>query len=220
MTSYRGFKWPKRGRVEAPDWNPEPVCVGGLHGLRPGDNEPGQWYDYDKYLALRVVTADIVDLNGKCKFPAATVLHVADNMANLSAWLQARGETGPWYRGTATAGYGGTAAAGYRGTASVGSYGTATAGSYGTASAGYRGTASVGSYGTALAGESGTASAGRYGTATAGYLGTASAGYGGIIQIRWSDGTRYRIATAYVGENGIKANVLYRLDNRGQFVED
>lgn len=51
------------------------------------------------------------------------------------------------------------------------------------------------------------------GTATAGYAGTATAGDSGIIMIRWWDTSacRYRIAVAYVGENGIKPNTLYRV---------
>jgi hypothetical protein len=36
--------------------------------------------------------------------------------------------------------------------------------------------------------------------------------------LRWWDGKRYRIATFYVGEDGIEANVLYRVDERGNAV--
>ena len=55
----------------------------------------------------------------------------------------------------------------------------------------------------------GTATAGDAGTATAGYEGTATAGYRGILNIRWWDGKRYRIATFYVGEDGIEPNIPY-----------
>ena len=54
--------------------------------------------------------------------------------------------------------------------------------------------------------------------ATSGYAGTATAGDDGILQIRWHDGKRYRIAIFYVGENGVEPNVKYRLDNKGQIV--
>ena len=39
--------------------------------------------------------------------------------------------------------------------------------------------------------------------------------------IKWydSENSRYRTATAYVGENGIKANTKYQLDSKGNFVE-
>jgi hypothetical protein len=131
---------------------------------------------------------------------------------------------GDW--GTATAGDWGTATAGYKGTATAGDWGTAIAGAEGTATAGYKGTATAGDGGTAIAGKWGTATAGDNGTATAGdggtaiagKWGTATAGDGGILQIRYYD-TRLRIATAYVGENGIKPNTKYRLDNERNFVE-
>ncbi len=120
--------------------------------------------------------------------------------------------------GTATAGYHGTATAGNRGTATAGNRGTATAGDDGTATAGYRGTATAGYHGTATAGNHGTATAGDDGTATAGYRGTATAGNRGTIQIKWWDGDRYRISTAYVGEDGITAGSKYQLDASGKFI--
>jgi len=109
--------------------------------------------------------------------------------------------------GTATAGESGTATAGYRGTATAGNYGTATAGNYGTATAGYRGTATAGNCGTATAGYRGTATAGNYGTATAGNYGE--------IRIQWWDSKaqRYRTKIGYVGEDGIKPDTAYRLND-------
>ena len=109
------------------------------------------------------------------------------------------------------AGNGGTATAGNRGTATAGNGGTATAGNGGTATAGDYGTATAGDYGAATAGHGGAATAGDYGAATAGDHGT--------LCIKWWDGARYRIAVGYVGENGIKPNVAYRLNATGSFVE-
>lgn len=76
-------------------------------------------------------------------------------------------------------------------------------------------------YGIATAGHYGIATVGDYGIATVGDCGIATAGRYGIIQIRhWDEkANRYRLATAYVGENGIKAGVAYKLDASGQFVE-
>jgi hypothetical protein len=125
------------------------------------------------------------------------------------------------YRGTATAGDSGTATAGDRGTATAGYSGTATAGALGTATAGYSGTATAGYRGTATAGDSGTATAGDSGTATAGALGTATAGDSGEIHVRWYDSKndRYRTVIGYVGEDGIEANVAYRLDANNKLVK-
>jgi hypothetical protein len=137
-----------------------------------------------------------------------------------------RGTATAGYRGTATAGDDGTATAGDDGTATAGDDGTATAGDDGTASAGdrgtatagYRGTATAGDRGTATAGDDGTATAGDRGTATAGYRGTATAGDDAIIAVKYWDGSRYRLAVGYTGEDGIERGKAYRV-NAGRLVE-
>lgn len=50
---------------------------------------------------------------------------------------------------------------------------------------------------------------------------TAQAGeLGCIVLTRWvEDEKRFRVSVGYVGENGIKADTLYRLDEAGNFVE-
>ena len=73
--------------------------------------------------------------------------------------------------------------------------------------------------GTATAGYRGTATAGYRGTATAGDGGTATAGYGGILNIRWWDGSRYRIATFYVGEDKVMPGTKYSVDESGKLRE-
>ena len=83
------------------------------------------------------------------------------------------------------------------------------------------GTATAGNYGTATAGDNGTATAGDFGTATAGDSGTATAGdYGTILLKYWDDkNSRYRLQIGYIGENGLKPGVPYRLDKNNQFIE-
>jgi hypothetical protein len=51
---------------------------------------------------------------------------------------------------------------------------------------------------------------GNWGTATAGYKGKATAGVGGTLQLTWFDRKMYRIATFYVGEDGILPGVAYQ----------
>ena len=48
---------------------------------------------------------------------------------------------------------------------------------------------------------------------------TARAGAGGAIALTYHDGERYRIAVAYVGEDGIDPNVDYRVTYAGEFVK-
>jgi hypothetical protein len=88
---------------------------------------------------------------------------------------------------------------------------TATAGDSGTATAGYSGTATAGEWGTATAGYSGTA--------TAGYRGTATAGEWGSIAIYWWDGIRMHVKVGAIGENGLKPNTKYSLNDAHEFEE-
>ena len=64
-------------------------------------------------------------------------------------------------------------------------------------------------------GARGTATAGYRGTATAGESGTATAGNYGEIRIQWWDSKaqRYRTKIGYVGEDGIKPDTAYRLND-------
>jgi hypothetical protein len=184
--SYGGFQWPNKGPVSCPDWSPERRCGFGLHGLLWGEGDGSllNWSEDALWLVVEVAAKDVVDLDGKVKFPRGRVL-VCGTADVAVKYLQDRAPAGKAIvrgtatagdRGTATAGYGGTATAGDRGTATAGDSGTATAGDRGTATAGYGGTATAGDGGTATAGDSGTATAGDRGTATAGDRGTATAG--------------------------------------------
>ncbi len=228
--SHSGFRWPMEvgAVVVAPDWDPSPVCGGGLHGWLWGEGdghlactaETAVWH------VLEVDASLIVELGGKVKFPRATVAFCG-TLDEAVAWLQERapgravvfgtatagddGTATAGYSGTATAGDDGTATAGYRGTATagdrgtatVGDSGTATAGYVGTATAGYRGTATVGDRGTATVGDRGTATAGKYGTATAGDDGTATAGDCGTAAAGYrGTATAGKYGTATAGKDG------------------
>jgi len=80
-------------------------------------------------------------------------------------------------------------------------------------------TATAGFGGTATSGDYGRSTAGYRGTSTSGEGGTAASGDGGIIVIWRYAGGRRRLVVGYVGENGIKPNVAYKLNNLGEFVE-
>jgi len=159
LTSRNGFKWKSKGIVTAPDWRPNKECGHGLHGWLRGVGKPGVWehYNNDIWLVLAVKTKDLIDLDGKVKFPSCRVLFAGSReVATALAISHCPGAKVNY--GTATAGDEGTATAGYKG--------TATAGYKGTATAGYKGTAAAGDEGTATAGDQGTATAGYKGNAT------------------------------------------------------
>jgi hypothetical protein len=217
MQGHGGFQWPTSGPVSCPDWNPEPICGGGLHGLLNGVGNGSllNWRENANWLVVEVLSTEIVDIDGdKVKFPGGTVVfcgnrkdatdYIWERVPNDSAIVGAMRVVGDKQ----------TVTVGYHGTANAGNNGTASAGEYGTASAGDDGTASAGKGGTASAGDGGTANAGNYGTA--------SAGNGGTISIKWYDfvNTRYCTTIGYIGENGIVANKKYRCSNIGQLVEE
>ena len=136
-TACNGFKWPKKGYVACKDWSPEKVCGQGLHGLLKGEqsanaitNENGLWQ------VVEVLASEVVDLNGKVKFPRGIVLYSGDR-ATAVAMIKARHPEACVHWSTATAGIRGTATAGDRGTATAGNAGTAKAGDCGTISISY-----------------------------------------------------------------------------------
>ena len=248
-SAYGDFVWPLEvgAQVVAPDFNTDASCGGGLHGLLNGCGNGAllNWGDGAVWIVAKVPKkAQMVDLGDKVKVDRCKIVHVG-NRETATTFLVDHGCSGPivgvtatagdggtaiaGYRGTAIAGYGGTATAGkwgtaiagYGGTATAGNSGTATAGSHGTAAAGDWGTATAGDGGTATAGHRGTATAGDWGIATAGDWGTATAGNSGAIILTWWDDEngRKRTTIGYVGEDGIKANVAYRLDENGKLVK-
>jgi len=204
--SYNDFQWALEvgATVEAPDWNPEPKCGGGLHGWLDGLGDGSIGHIQKEGCLWLVLEADeVVSIdNEKVKFPNCKILHIGDR---LSATKFLRN-----LRPSVVGMIGESIEVGDKQYAIVGDYGKATAGNFGTATAGFRGTATAGDYG--------TATAGNFGTATAGYEGTATAGEGGIINIKYWDSGRYKILTGYIGEDGLEPNTPYRVQD-GKFVK-
>ena len=98
MTSQNGFKWPKKGKVEAPDWDGgKMVCGGGLHGLEMGE-QSGRYLDWSPdavWLVVKVTVADGYatgggDLMDKCKFRRGVVVYCGEKDGAV-AYLLANG---------------------------------------------------------------------------------------------------------------------------------
>lgn len=196
------FVYPKKGYIEAPDWEASAGCGHGLHGFLwgEGDGSLSNYSDQSVWLLIRVNPADgLVDRGDKCKFRRGYVLAVSD-YRTIAERLKKYLPTDRQYKVI-----GSTATAGYRGTATAGDYGTATAGGGGTATAGAIGAATAGDYGTATAGIGGTATAGNEST---------------IIIIYWDEERKkYRRKVGQIGEDGLKPNVRYMLDSTHNFIE-
>jgi hypothetical protein len=84
-----------------------------------------------------------------------------------------------------------------------------------------------GGYSTIVGGDYSTVIGGAYSTLTGGdessvkgnYKSVVAGGEGSTLLVDWHDGIRHRTAVAYVGENGIEANVFYHVDDGGKFVK-
>ena len=114
MTSYGGrFRWPESGPVAAPDWSPDPVCGGGLHGLLwgEGDGELLSWDANARWLVVEIPDGSWADIGLKVKFPRGVVVFCGDRKS-ATDYLAARAPGHEIVGGTATAGVGGTATAG------------------------------------------------------------------------------------------------------------
>ena len=245
LTSRKGFSW-KNKHVKAPNWSPAPTCGRGLHGWLNGQGDPDVWThrDDDKWLILAVKTSTVVDLGGKVKFPAARTLYVGTKAETVSLLVSTlpgvpvmfanlTGDYGSTLTGgnysTLTGGDDSTLTGGNRSTLTGGSYSTLTGGSGSTLTGDYGSTLTGGNYSTLTGGDHSTLTGGNYSTLTGGNYSTLTGGSdstltGGncsTLQIKWWDNlaSRWRIATAYVGEDGIEANTAYKLDDNHQFIK-
>ncbi|MGO4763839.1 hypothetical protein AB4120_14980 [Cupriavidus sp. 2KB_3] len=132
-------------------------------------------------------------------------------------------------RSTLTGGYGSTLTGGDRSTLTGGNRSTLTGGDDSTLTGGYGSTLTGGDRSTLTGGDDSTLTGGDDSTLTGGYGSTLTGGddstlTGGDdseLRIRYWDNkaNRYRTVIAYVGEDGIEANVAYRLDDNRKFVK-
>jgi hypothetical protein len=118
-TSYGDFSWPKLGYVEAPDFSPETECGHGLHGYLRGCGD-GDQIDFDGlFQVVKVLESEVIDLDGKVKFPRCEVILTGSQQEATTFLLQE-------YPGLPIIGAGvvvgnhGVAVVGYRGIASAG----------------------------------------------------------------------------------------------------
>ena len=198
LTAYNNFQWKESGIVTCEDWNPEPKCGNGLHGFLwgEGDGNLANWNKDAKWLVLEVENDSIVELVGKVKFPSCNVVFCGTRKDATDFIIQngAKGSV-------------------------IGSY--VTSGDFGTSTSGDNGTSTSGNWGTSTSGDVGTSTSGDKGTSTSGHYGTSTSGDKGTLIIKYWDkiNKRSKVATAYVGEDGIEPNVPYKLDENNKFVK-
>ena len=207
-TSYNGFDgWGEPTEigkvVTCPDWEPQNKCGGGLHGW-PWGMGLGDGHEYsiidDRWLVVAARPEDVVGEleNGqKCKAREVTKLY---DGPFAGAWAMINGGRHRLIEAMSLQGTPGTAAGFSSKAASSGNYSKA-------ASSGDSSKAEQ-------TGKSGiAASIGDGGVVMAGELGC-------IIACYWSRReSRYRAVVGYVGEDGIKPGVRYRLNGDHKFEE-
>lgn len=93
LSSRNEFQYPKEGFVQAPDWNPEPICGYGLHGLLMGK---GDYYlcNYPKWMIVEIDPETVVKISDdKIKVPYGWVVFVGKKQAAFSFLLEKGAKT-------------------------------------------------------------------------------------------------------------------------------
>ena len=193
------FVWPSTvgAEVEPRAWDPTPECGNGLHGFvrGEGDSSLADWSKSAQWLVFSADPADVIDLQGrKAKVRVARVEHVGQGATGQDRRLDCLAYLDRIGRCGAAA-MGVMRQGGDRSTLTGGDRSTLTGGYGSTLTGGYRS------------------------TLTGGYGSTLTGGYRSTLTAKWWDGTRYRITIGYVGEDGIKADKPYRLNDKGKFCE-
>ena len=212
-TSQGGFQWPLEvgAEVVAPDWKNNTTCGNGLHGWLYGQGDHScvsYWADdASKWLVLEVESAGIVMLDGKCKFERCIVRFVGEKTAAAAYVI----EHEPQSSNVAVIGA----------SLQVGAKQSGLVGALGTLTGGDRSTMTGGDDSILTGGRRSTLIGGEYSILTGGNRSTMTGGDYSELRIRYWDSAaeRYRTEIAYVGENGIKPNTAYKLDDNHQFME-
>ena len=188
LRSRNGFQWPLFGPVEAPDWNPEPVCGGGLHGLLWGRGGAGllNW-NSDAVAQVVEVDADAVVWVGenKVKVRRGIVIHTG-TIASASEYLRSRGADQAYAVCGQVTDAQCAVTRGCRGQSTSGPYGQSTSGRYGQSTSGYYGQSTSGYRGQSTSGEEGQSTSGPYGLSACQHGGIVRGGMNAILAIQGS----------------------------------
>jgi hypothetical protein len=117
-------KYARTGEVVAPDWNPDPECGGGLHGLVRGCGNVNALSHYPGaiWIVFAARESEVVEFDGKAKAPRGRVVYYGERQRAIDLLCEEYPDAPIVYR-TATVGHRGTATVGDRGTASAGKNG-------------------------------------------------------------------------------------------------
>jgi hypothetical protein len=178
MRAYHGFVWPESGPVSAPDWNPEPVCGRGLHGLLMGIGDISHLSrdSNAKWFVVAVDSGSVVDLDGKVKVPSGNVVYCGDRDGAVSFLVQNGGDVTKIPFTHQRCGNGSTLTGGNGSTLTGGDYSTLTGGDYSTLTGGDYSTLTGGDWSTLTGGNDSTLTGGDYSTLIGGHRSTLTGG--------------------------------------------
>ncbi len=187
LQGFGGFRWPRKGWVEAPDWTPEPtvngVCRGGLFFLPWGEGDVGRLSPEPDavWMVVAVDSATVVHIGGKAKAPKAEVVFCGQRDEAVAYLLSNGGAGKAVVYARITGGDNSTLTGGY-GSTLTGGYGSTLTGGYGsTLTGGYGSTLTGGDNSTLTGGDHSTLTGGYGSTLTGGYGSTLTGGYGSTL---------------------------------------
>jgi hypothetical protein len=173
------FRWPEKGHVVAPDWDPKKECGNGLHAFLWGCGDSSVAYIKGdaKWLVLKVRAKDIVRLDGKVKFQEAEILFCGERDTAVSIVMHNAPAGTAVMFANITVGDGETAIGGDYAFLKGGDFSTVTGGYCATVIGGDYANVVGGDYATATGGENATVTGGNFTNVTGGNFATVTGGY-------------------------------------------
>ena len=215
--AYDGFLWPDTAgvTVTCDDWNPAPICGGGLHAFKDGcgGGSLAHWDADAIWYLLSADTDAIIHIdNQKCKAPAWTIEAIGSHGEIVSA-LEARAphtQHLPIMGATRTSGDKGQSTSGYYGQSTSGDKGQSTSGDYGQSTSGYYGQSTSGDYGQSTSGDEGLSVA---------RSGRVRGGMGALLVIQYYSDDTWHWLTGVVDGATLMPSTWYK-EQDGRFVLD
>jgi hypothetical protein len=206
-TSYNEFKWPLKGKVKCADFEPTAECGHGLHGLLWGQGDGGMlnWNADATWCVVEVEEKDIINLDGKVKFPRGRVV-MTGSRRDATCYVYNNAPCGTVVQGLIMEGGNNCHVVG-------GDHAILKGGDYAALTGGYNATLKGGGCATLMGSHYATLKGGDFAVLTGGAGSTLS------WKIWDSKSERYRIFKHYVGEGCCKPDVAYKCTFDGQLVE-
>lgn len=237
MSSRNNFVWPRSGPVSCYDWKPTKECGHGLHGFLKGEGNPSlaDWGDKATWLVVEVFVRDIIDLDGKVKFPRGNVLYAGDRKTATDMIL-ARHSKAKVMGASVVVGDKQKIALGYNAVVVAGCNSQVTVGSQSKITVDENSSVKIGDEcivnassgcdvaaghsSNVIVGQLSNVETGPWSKIVAGRDSVVAAGDASVICIEHFSHITHRngYAVSYVGENGIEPHVPYRVNNKGKLV--